>query len=469
MAPVLETSALTESETFNASLAANKPSGVVEGDLMVAWVCPYQSNSISSAPSGWNAIHSGDSGNRELFAYWKEAGGSEPSTYTWSFTGTSGGTSILIVRVSGHDSASPINQQARTIYSSGTGPMVSPSVTTDVDDCLVLIADCSFPSPSTPTGTTIIDNQRNQAIFYLAGAYFTQASAGATGTKQWSSGANQFGVTSTIAITPAAGAATVEGDTTDTSEMGETITCVVTYTAQNSEGLTLSDTEQSVATLLSSVVDGSVFGETWNRVKSLFSSLSDGSVLSDTQTATALLLVSQSEGHVLSDSFVNVGTLLVDVSDQSVFSDAYAFTGTITESLTESVVLSDTGSVVLTGLGSTTEGVDSGDTHTSRCDLLTTLTEGLELSDTQTSVSGMVMVSITEGMVGGDTSTNTLQAVASLTEGTVTSDVISPTLSCLAVLSEGADFGDTFSVITVGESLAPYYYTTLLAGRFSNV
>jgi sialidase-1 len=75
------TAATTSDQT---SLACNKPSSVVEGNVLIAAVTSNNAN--ATAPSGWNEFHDAGSAIRTQI-FWKTATSSEPSSYTWSFSG----------------------------------------------------------------------------------------------------------------------------------------------------------------------------------------------------------------------------------------------------------------------------------------------------------------------------------------------------------------------------------------------
>jgi len=75
------------------NMVLNKPSGTVEGDMMVAWICGDTSTRRNvTAPSGWSVIYNQSSpdlgGSAQQFGYYKVATASEPSSYTFSFSST---------------------------------------------------------------------------------------------------------------------------------------------------------------------------------------------------------------------------------------------------------------------------------------------------------------------------------------------------------------------------------------------
>ena len=76
-------------------LTVQKPSGTLEGDMMVAWLCGDSSNRKNiTPPSGWSVIYDQSSpdlgGSAQMFGYYKVATASEPSSYGFTFSGSVG-------------------------------------------------------------------------------------------------------------------------------------------------------------------------------------------------------------------------------------------------------------------------------------------------------------------------------------------------------------------------------------------
>lgn len=103
----------------NASITINKPSGVLPGDVMVAFVCNFDRDPIP--PSGWVAFNTQASNALvRLKGYTKVAGVSEAANYTWKANTSSSvtwGLSILAYR--GVNSDDPVqntsNQSSTTL------------------------------------------------------------------------------------------------------------------------------------------------------------------------------------------------------------------------------------------------------------------------------------------------------------------------------------------------------------------
>ena len=163
------------------SLAINKPTGVASGNVMIALLTVTGTGALTE-PSGWTVIQDKTQGTAlRQITYYKVAGSSEPSSYSWGLGSTrqaSGG----IIDYSGVNDTAPIDASASA--SGASGNAVAGSLTTSVPNDQVIIAS-GFNINTTvtaPTGTT----DRGQLPSPLTTtdlADFTQASAGATGSK----------------------------------------------------------------------------------------------------------------------------------------------------------------------------------------------------------------------------------------------------------------------------------------------
>lgn len=190
-----------------ASVVCNYPAGVVSGDLVVAVAHAYD-NGIADK-SGWEVLRSG----ANLTMFWKIYAGTEGASETFSLNSGSGGVGSAIMVFRGSDKVNLDNVSA--VNNSTSSTAVCPSVTTTVDDCLIVMAGGTFDdlsSPFTPPGG--VDERADlplpggggttDAAMFAGTA--SQASAGATGTYSWSmSGSNNWR-TMTVAFAPDIGA-----------------------------------------------------------------------------------------------------------------------------------------------------------------------------------------------------------------------------------------------------------------------
>lgn len=111
------------------SLALDKPTGVAQGDVMVASVAIRPSSASITAPSGWSLVRKVDNtsgATSSVAVYVKVAGASEPASYTWTFS-TSSGSAGGIQAFSGVDTSNPVQADAGT-QQSNTYSHPTPSI-----------------------------------------------------------------------------------------------------------------------------------------------------------------------------------------------------------------------------------------------------------------------------------------------------------------------------------------------------
>jgi len=112
-------------EYFNASslsspydAAVNKPASTAQGDILFALVCWYTAGAtIDSVPTGWTFL--GDyTANADKYAlYYKIAGASEPTSYTWSMSASVKLRIVCSCYTSGDfNASSPIDVVSNTSY-----------------------------------------------------------------------------------------------------------------------------------------------------------------------------------------------------------------------------------------------------------------------------------------------------------------------------------------------------------------
>ncbi len=109
------------------------------GDLLIVAVATDGDTAGSLAPpggEGWTLINLGAfSGETTLGIWWKLAGASESATHTFTWTGAHAAYAWMM-RFTGHHASNPIN--ASTVGGEGSASPSSTSVTTTVDNALVL-------------------------------------------------------------------------------------------------------------------------------------------------------------------------------------------------------------------------------------------------------------------------------------------------------------------------------------------
>jgi hypothetical protein len=107
--------ATVASEYLAYSLAVDKPTGVQEGDIMFAWVL-RRKPTTETPPSGWDLIRYESVSAIEVHLYYKVAGNSEPSSYTWSWSDDYQTLVQIAAYRGGFDQSDPIDAHAYTEY-----------------------------------------------------------------------------------------------------------------------------------------------------------------------------------------------------------------------------------------------------------------------------------------------------------------------------------------------------------------
>ena len=99
---------------YESSVTIDVPSGVQEDDLLLAVV----GGTRNAAPSGWTLLGSAAQGSSTgtVYVYWRLAGSSEPSSYTFTFTGVKYSKNHSIIAYRGVDTSNPIgNSDVRAV------------------------------------------------------------------------------------------------------------------------------------------------------------------------------------------------------------------------------------------------------------------------------------------------------------------------------------------------------------------
>ncbi len=209
--PVFEEFTETQVGSNAFAITIGKPAGTVAGDLLIAAVVTDDNNSSSlAAPAGWNLVHVADSSGQVTFGvWWKLAGASEGSSYTFTWSQKGKKTYGWIMRFTGHDPVTPINTTANTSGSSAAPP--SPSVTTTVNNTLILRlggfdnGNITVGDPGLSGHTAINMNYSNTGAKPASGGsgYVLQPAAGISGSSSFALTGNDDYVTVTLAIAPA--------------------------------------------------------------------------------------------------------------------------------------------------------------------------------------------------------------------------------------------------------------------------
>ncbi len=206
------------------SITIAKPSGTVDGDLLVAIIAKDHNVSFGPPDGSWNVGQNagrGTAGVRFVF-HWKIASG-EGTDWTW--TGDNEEWYGVVLRITGHDPTTPMN--ISDVADGSDAAPISPTITTDIDGCLI-IACFGVDDDDTPYSVDAALAEEWNAVSSTgagtcgtAGGIETQGTFGATGTYTHSVNATEEWVAFTIAIAPAAGAVEITPGAGAISAAGE--------------------------------------------------------------------------------------------------------------------------------------------------------------------------------------------------------------------------------------------------------
>lgn len=209
--PVVESATHTyEDDSADQDFVLTKPAGTQQGDLLVALVSKDHGIGDWTAPEGWTEgiAKFSNSSIVHLAVYWKEAGASEPATYTFTYSFVGGSVFAGgILRISGADTGTPFHQ-TDTRTNNGTTHLC-PDVTTTLDNCLILrlitADDDNYTDDGSPAGHTVlwVDDSALGSGITSGVAYESQELAGSPGTASFTGfTASEEGCGATVAIAP---------------------------------------------------------------------------------------------------------------------------------------------------------------------------------------------------------------------------------------------------------------------------
>ena len=175
----------------DSEITVNKPSGVISGDMLVMTVYYNGNGQGINTPSGWTYLDGFTSliSGATHSSFYKKAGGSEPSTYTITASGTTSRRSVVIAAFSGSFDSDPTDSgpSLTTSNASSTG------ITTVASDVMVIyLGGYDEPAGNTwgePTGWTSAAADDGSVNAYIGYKLF--ASAGATGTISYTNSGNE--------------------------------------------------------------------------------------------------------------------------------------------------------------------------------------------------------------------------------------------------------------------------------------
>jgi hypothetical protein len=196
-AQIQQRGSATSGTTSNTSLTINKPSGVVEGDLMIVNICQANSNNNPTL-SGWTLIAGANQGNYRYTAImYKVATASEGASYTFTLgTGTDAAVGSIIA-FSGVDPSSPFDVATGTLSTGAGTTATATGITPITNNAAIVFIGGSFNtswggwSGTTPSFTEIMEFNDGGNLS-VAAAWGILPTAGATGNKNVTLGENAY-------------------------------------------------------------------------------------------------------------------------------------------------------------------------------------------------------------------------------------------------------------------------------------
>lgn len=161
------------------TFVCNKPTGTVQGDTMITFLTNYNAAPIS-APSGWTqaASVSNSSNNLRSYIYYKLAGASEPSSYSWGLDpGLDLAAGVVIHTYRGVDIANPVGtfvtQNSTTLETLASGNVN----VAHADSWLIGMSSCRHAGTSACSCTAASLTERVDGSAGDTAASFSRATA----------------------------------------------------------------------------------------------------------------------------------------------------------------------------------------------------------------------------------------------------------------------------------------------------
>lgn len=205
-APVFQTANSLATTGTATSITVTAPSGVQSDDIVLAHVYLEVSNAVT-APSGFTEVtNSPVNTTATHFVYhrtfWKRSTGSEPASYSFTFSSHNADRAICVQRYSGCiTSGNPVEVTAEAFRNSAATTTPAVSLTTSGADRLIVWSGAIWAvgTWTNPTNYTL----RSTGTTNLGVATRTQAVAGSTGSITGSSTASEYSTAFILALLPA--------------------------------------------------------------------------------------------------------------------------------------------------------------------------------------------------------------------------------------------------------------------------
>jgi hypothetical protein len=198
VAPEFVASASTQTTISTTTLTVNKPSGTLEGDLMIAVMARAGTTGRSwTGDTGWTEAADQASATPSLRIAYKTAGSSEPSSYTFTVSGNGELSGcILTYRYAAYDSVA-------AAFTIGANPLVLTSISPSLSQSILIAAGARATSVTLGTPTSmnarVTDNDGISPSYIVCDQTVTN---GPTGTRSITTGSNSEVAGIMLAIKP---------------------------------------------------------------------------------------------------------------------------------------------------------------------------------------------------------------------------------------------------------------------------
>ncbi len=188
------------------SIVATRPAGVVAGDVLLASI-DTRGSSVVTAPAGWTLVRMDlNASSLRKSTYVRVATGSEPATYTWTFSGSRLAAAVIHA-YSGVDTTTPVDVVGGQVNASGTA-VTAPSITTTVPNTMLVgfFAKQSSGTWTPPAGMTErgeINGTGGTQTTSATGVDALQAAIGPTGTRVATASSAALNIGHLVALRPA--------------------------------------------------------------------------------------------------------------------------------------------------------------------------------------------------------------------------------------------------------------------------
>ena len=215
---------------FGTSTVLTKPTGTVDGDLLIVLLAYDANGSVPTItpPSGWTEHLRNENSDvhGSIVVYYKEAA-SEGASWTWSYSSTI----FVAASVLAYSDVKPtLNTSTSGSLDSAVNAQSINGVTTTVDDCVVVnliaLRTSSGSAGLAPPGSATERTDARQGVVTGETSDFTQGTAGATGGKTYTPASGtyswKYAVLALAPRTVHAGAAVLNAAATVASAATET-------------------------------------------------------------------------------------------------------------------------------------------------------------------------------------------------------------------------------------------------------